>query len=109
MYIVFKVFSPVFSVSRLPLYQALFSSFKRCHTERRVPVLLPGVMMKGQAQAQITLHHHVCVHLCASVAALSPVYMSMLVSVTEIQSCMAIIRTLLNVSLISSFSLSLYR
>ncbi|KAM3620181.1 uncharacterized protein V6R79_019427 [Siganus canaliculatus] len=63
---------------RLPLYQALFTSFRRCYTERQLPVLLPGVMMKGQAQVQVTLHHHVCVHLCASVAALPPVYFSVL-------------------------------
>ncbi|XP_070816561.1 FIGNL1-interacting regulator of recombination and mitosis [Chaetodon trifascialis] len=63
---------------RLPLYQALFTSFRRCYTERQVPVLLPGVMMKGQAQVQVSLHHHICVHLCASVAALPPVYFSVL-------------------------------
>uniref|UniRef100_A0A3Q3XJV0 Uncharacterized protein n=1 Tax=Mola mola TaxID=94237 RepID=A0A3Q3XJV0_MOLML len=63
---------------RLPLYQALFTSFRQCHTERQVPVLLPGVMMKGQALVQISLHHHLCVHLCASVAALPPLYFSVL-------------------------------
>ncbi|TKS74537.1 hypothetical protein D9C73_008620 [Collichthys lucidus] len=63
---------------RLPLYQALFAGFRRCYTERQVPVLLPGVMMKGQAQVQVTLHHHVCVQLCASVAALPPVYFPVL-------------------------------
>nr|XP_054586065.1 uncharacterized protein C1orf112 homolog [Nothobranchius furzeri] len=59
---------------RLPLYQAIFSSFHRCYTERGVPVLLPGVMLKGQAQVQVTLHQHICVQLCASVAVLPPVY-----------------------------------
>uniref|UniRef100_UPI0037E7D3AB FIGNL1-interacting regulator of recombination and mitosis n=1 Tax=Semicossyphus pulcher TaxID=241346 RepID=UPI0037E7D3AB len=63
---------------RLPLYQALFTSFRRCYIERQAPVLLPGVMMKGQAQVQVTLHQHVCVQLCASVAALPPVYFSVL-------------------------------
>uniref|UniRef100_A0A8C2YVG4 Fignl1 interacting regulator of recombination and mitosis n=1 Tax=Cyclopterus lumpus TaxID=8103 RepID=A0A8C2YVG4_CYCLU len=63
---------------RLPLYQALFTSFRRCCTERRVPVLLPGVMMKGQAQVLVTLHNHICVQLCASVAALPPVYFPVL-------------------------------
>uniref|UniRef100_A0A8P4KEF3 Fignl1 interacting regulator of recombination and mitosis n=1 Tax=Dicentrarchus labrax TaxID=13489 RepID=A0A8P4KEF3_DICLA len=63
---------------RLPLYQALFTVFRRCYTERQVPVLLPGVMMKGQAQVQVTLYHHICVQLCASVAALPPVYFPML-------------------------------
>ncbi|XP_071343776.1 FIGNL1-interacting regulator of recombination and mitosis isoform X2 [Trachinotus anak] len=63
---------------RLPLYKALFTSFRRCFTERKVPVLLPGVMMKGQAQVKVTLHHHMCVQLCASVAALPPVYFPVL-------------------------------
>ncbi|XP_070764656.1 FIGNL1-interacting regulator of recombination and mitosis [Enoplosus armatus] len=63
---------------RLPLFQALFTCFRRCYTERQVPVLLPGVMMKGQAQVQVTLHHHICVQLCASVAALPPVYFPVL-------------------------------
>ncbi|KAK1897641.1 putative protein C1orf112 like [Dissostichus eleginoides] len=63
---------------RLPLYQALFTSFRRCYTERQVPVLLPGVMMKGQAQVQVSLHNHLCVQLCASVAALPPVFLCVL-------------------------------
>ncbi|TNN60683.1 hypothetical protein EYF80_029027 [Liparis tanakae] len=68
---------------RLPLHQALFTSFRRCCTERRVPVLLPGVMMKGQAQVLVTLHTHMCVQLCASVAALPPVYFPVLVRPTH--------------------------
>lgn len=60
-----------------------------------MPVLLPGVMMKGQAQVQVTLHHHVCVHLCASVAALSSAYLPALVSVTRFLSI--IISSLLHV------------
>ncbi|CAF93404.1 unnamed protein product [Tetraodon nigroviridis] len=63
---------------RLPLYKALFTSFTQCLIERQVPVLLPGVMTKGQAQVQVTLYQHVCVHLCASVAALSPTFFSVL-------------------------------
>ncbi|KAM6921569.1 FIGNL1-interacting regulator of recombination and mitosis [Xenentodon cancila] len=62
---------------RLPLYQAIFIHFQRCYTERRVPVLLPGVMLKGQAQVHVTLHHHVCVQLCASVAVLPSEYFPM--------------------------------
>ncbi|XP_033821473.2 uncharacterized protein C1orf112 homolog [Periophthalmus magnuspinnatus] len=65
-------------IQRLPLYEAVLSSFRRCYTECRLPVLLPGVMMNGQAQASVTLHQHVCVHLCASVAALQPAYFSLL-------------------------------
>uniref|UniRef100_A0A667Y607 Fignl1 interacting regulator of recombination and mitosis n=1 Tax=Myripristis murdjan TaxID=586833 RepID=A0A667Y607_9TELE len=64
---------------RLPLFQAVFDSFRRCCVERNVPVLLPGVMMKGQAQSKVTLHHHVCVQLCANVAALPNGYFTMLV------------------------------
>lgn len=65
-------------VKRLPLYEAVFTSFRKCSTERRVPVLLPGVMMNGLAQALVTLHQHVCVHVCASVAALPPQHFSVL-------------------------------
>ncbi|XP_047231603.1 uncharacterized protein C1orf112 homolog isoform X1 [Girardinichthys multiradiatus] len=63
---------------RLPLYEAIFIGFRRCYTERKVPVLLPGVMLKGQAQADVTLHQHICVQLCASVAVLPPVYFPVL-------------------------------
>ncbi|XP_077463161.1 FIGNL1-interacting regulator of recombination and mitosis isoform X2 [Stigmatopora argus] len=63
---------------RLPLYQALFRSFRSCYVERKLPVLLPGVMTRGQAQSQVSLHHHVCVHLCASVAVLPPQYFPVL-------------------------------
>ncbi|XP_046905888.1 uncharacterized protein C1orf112 homolog [Hypomesus transpacificus] len=63
---------------RLPLFLAVFQSFQRCGTERRVPVLLPGVMLKGQAQGRVSLHQHVCVHLCACVAALPPAHFPLL-------------------------------
>ncbi|XP_061895259.1 FIGNL1-interacting regulator of recombination and mitosis [Entelurus aequoreus] len=63
---------------RLPLYQAVFTSFRCCYVERKVPVSLPGVMMKGQAQGQVSLHHHVCVQLCASVAVLPTRYFPVL-------------------------------
>ncbi|KAL1022891.1 hypothetical protein UPYG_G00033820 [Umbra pygmaea] len=63
---------------RLPLFQALFQSFCRCSVERRVPVLLPGVMLRGQAQGNVSLHHHVCVNLCFCVAALSPKHLPLL-------------------------------
>ncbi|MGH0154841.1 UNVERIFIED_CONTAM: hypothetical protein FKN15_048285 [Acipenser sinensis] len=33
-----------------------------------LPNHLPGVMMNGQAQSKVTLHHHVYVHLCAFIA-----------------------------------------
>ncbi|XP_061635971.1 FIGNL1-interacting regulator of recombination and mitosis isoform X1 [Phyllopteryx taeniolatus] len=63
---------------RLPLYRAVLRSFRHCYAERKLPVLLPGVMIKGQAQGQVSLHHHVCVHLCASVAVLPPQYFPVL-------------------------------
>lgn len=78
-----RVFSSVLSPSRLPLYKAIFISFRRCYTERTVPVLLPGVMLKGQAQVQVTLHHHICVQLCASVAVLPPAFFPVLVCSTH--------------------------
>ncbi|KAJ8376130.1 hypothetical protein SKAU_G00067100 [Synaphobranchus kaupii] len=55
---------------KLSIFQALFLSFRACSTERAVPVLVPGVMMNGQAQSTVSLHQHVCVQLSAFVAAL---------------------------------------
>ncbi|KAM7013204.1 FIGNL1-interacting regulator of recombination and mitosis [Tautogolabrus adspersus] len=63
---------------RLPLHQAFFTSSRGCYIERQVPVLLPGVMMKGQAQVKVTLHQHICVQFCANVAALPPAYFPVL-------------------------------
>ncbi|MCJ8743468.1 hypothetical protein PDJAM_G00094400 [Pangasius djambal] len=55
---------------RLSIFEAVFLSFRQCLVERTVPVLLPGVMIRGQAQGTVSLHQHVCVHLCGCVAAL---------------------------------------
>lgn len=48
--------------------------------ERTVPVQLPGVMFHGQAQGTVSLHQHVCVHLCGCVAALPARHFPRLVS-----------------------------
>ncbi|KAL2089458.1 hypothetical protein ACEWY4_014146 [Coilia grayii] len=55
---------------RLSVFDAVFQSFGRCVLERVFPVRLPGVMLRGQAQGSVSLHQHVCVQLCACVAAL---------------------------------------
>ncbi|XP_062857293.1 FIGNL1-interacting regulator of recombination and mitosis isoform X2 [Trichomycterus rosablanca] len=57
-------------VPRLSVFEAVFLSFRQCPVERTVPVRLPGVMLHGQAQSTVSLHQHVCVHLCGCVAAL---------------------------------------
>ncbi|KAL7887926.1 hypothetical protein AOLI_G00029000 [Acnodon oligacanthus] len=57
---------------RLSIFEAVFLSFRRCPPERAMPVRLPGVMLHGQAQVKVSLHQHVCVHLCGCVAALPP-------------------------------------
>nr|XP_055042094.1 uncharacterized protein C1orf112 homolog [Misgurnus anguillicaudatus]XP_055042095.1 uncharacterized protein C1orf112 homolog [Misgurnus anguillicaudatus]XP_055042096.1 uncharacterized protein C1orf112 homolog [Misgurnus anguillicaudatus] len=57
---------------RWSIFEAVLQSFRRCMLERAVPVWLPGVMLRGQAQGTVSLHQHVCVHLCAYVAALPP-------------------------------------
>uniref|UniRef100_A0A8C9TR90 Fignl1 interacting regulator of recombination and mitosis n=1 Tax=Scleropages formosus TaxID=113540 RepID=A0A8C9TR90_SCLFO len=62
-------------IPRLSIFQALLQSFRGCTVERAVPVLLPGLMMNGQAQSQVTLHHHVCVQLSACLATLpAPIF-----------------------------------
>ncbi|XP_031431199.1 uncharacterized protein C1orf112 homolog [Clupea harengus] len=55
---------------RLSVFEALFRSFSWCVLERVWPVRLPGVMLHGQAQGSVSLHQHVCVQVCACVAAL---------------------------------------
>uniref|UniRef100_A0A8B9HXR0 Uncharacterized protein n=1 Tax=Astyanax mexicanus TaxID=7994 RepID=A0A8B9HXR0_ASTMX len=57
-------------VPRLSVFEAMFLSFCRCRVERALPVRLPGVMLHGQAQGKVSLHQHVCVHLCGFVASL---------------------------------------
>ncbi|XP_057209428.1 uncharacterized protein C1orf112 homolog isoform X1 [Triplophysa rosa] len=57
---------------RWSVFEAVLQSFRKCVLERAVPVTLPGVMLRGQAQGTISLHQHVCVHMCACVAALPP-------------------------------------
>ncbi|XP_026878253.2 uncharacterized protein C1orf112 homolog isoform X2 [Electrophorus electricus] len=55
---------------RLSVFEATFLSFRQCRVERALPVWLPAVMLHGQAQGKVSLHQHVCVHLCACIAAL---------------------------------------
>ncbi|XP_053531761.1 uncharacterized protein C1orf112 homolog isoform X3 [Ictalurus punctatus] len=55
---------------RLSIFEAVFLCFRQCLVERTVPVRLPGVMIRGQAQGTVSLHQHVCVHLCGCVAVL---------------------------------------
>ncbi|KAM9443839.1 FIGNL1-interacting regulator of recombination and mitosis isoform 2-T2 [Clarias gariepinus] len=55
---------------RLSVFEAIFLSFRQCLLERAVPVRVPGVMIRGQAQGSVSLQQHVCVHLCGCVAAL---------------------------------------
>ncbi|XP_028816991.1 FIGNL1-interacting regulator of recombination and mitosis isoform X2 [Denticeps clupeoides] len=57
---------------RLSVFEAVFRSYRRCSVERAWPVQLPGVMLRGQAQSSVSLHRHVCAHLCGLVAALPP-------------------------------------
>ncbi|KAA0708492.1 hypothetical protein E1301_Tti005735 [Triplophysa tibetana] len=57
---------------RWSVFEAVLQSFRKCVLERAVPVTLPGVMLRGQAQGTISLHQQVCVHMCACVAALPP-------------------------------------
>ncbi|KAJ8277982.1 hypothetical protein GJAV_G00082410 [Gymnothorax javanicus] len=61
-------------IPKLSIFQALFESFRVCSVERAVPVLVPGVMVNGQAQSLVSLHQHVCVQLSAFVAALPAVF-----------------------------------
>ncbi|XP_078417474.1 FIGNL1-interacting regulator of recombination and mitosis isoform X3 [Cetorhinus maximus] len=55
---------------RLPLFHVLFHNFQRCYAELSLPVQLPGVMSKGQAQQSISLYEYVCTHLCSFITSL---------------------------------------
>ncbi|XP_043942687.1 uncharacterized protein C1orf112 homolog [Protopterus annectens] len=56
--------------NRSSVIQALFLIFQGCYVELALPLLVPGVSSKGQAQNDISLYQHVCVHLCAFIASL---------------------------------------
>ncbi|XP_067893449.1 FIGNL1-interacting regulator of recombination and mitosis isoform X2 [Heterodontus francisci] len=55
---------------RLPLFHVLFLNFQRCSAELSLPVHLPGVMSKGQAQQSVSLYEYVCTHLCSFITSL---------------------------------------
>ncbi|XP_020369512.1 uncharacterized protein C1orf112 homolog isoform X2 [Rhincodon typus] len=55
---------------RLPLFHVLFHNFHRCYAELSLPVQLPGVMSKGQAQKNISLYEYVCTNLCSFITSL---------------------------------------
>ncbi|XP_072504783.1 FIGNL1-interacting regulator of recombination and mitosis isoform X2 [Notamacropus eugenii] len=53
---------------RMPLLEAVFSSFEQCSGELSLPANLPEVMSKGQAEVTVTFYQYVCVHLCTFIA-----------------------------------------
>ncbi|XP_048395365.1 FIGNL1-interacting regulator of recombination and mitosis isoform X3 [Stegostoma tigrinum] len=55
---------------RLPLFHTLFHNFHRCYAELSLPVQLPGVMSKGQAQKNISLYEYICTNLCSFITSL---------------------------------------
>ncbi|XP_038650465.1 uncharacterized protein C1orf112 homolog isoform X3 [Scyliorhinus canicula] len=55
---------------RLPLFNVLFHNFQRCYAELSLPVQLLGVMIKGQAQQNISLYEYVCTQLCSFITSL---------------------------------------
>ncbi|XP_072367278.1 FIGNL1-interacting regulator of recombination and mitosis isoform X2 [Scyliorhinus torazame] len=55
---------------RLPLFNVLFHNFQRCYAELSLPVQLPGVMSKGQAQQNISFYEYVCTQLCSFITSL---------------------------------------
>nr|XP_033818029.1 uncharacterized protein C1orf112 homolog isoform X2 [Geotrypetes seraphini] len=63
---------------RFSLFEALFFSFGQCYAELSLPVRLVDVVVHGQAATDVTVYQYVCVHLCALIAALPPVYFSQL-------------------------------
>ncbi|XP_051955013.1 uncharacterized protein C1orf112 homolog isoform X1 [Xyrauchen texanus] len=83
---------------RLSVFEAVLQSFQWCMLERVVPVWLPGVMFRGQAQGSVSLHQHVCVHICACVAVLPaqhfpPLERSLLAAVLQADTQTAVLAT----------------
>ncbi|XP_052391734.1 uncharacterized protein C1orf112 homolog isoform X1 [Carassius gibelio] len=83
---------------RWSVFEAVLHSFRRCMLERAVPVWLPGVMLHGQAQGRVSLHQHVCVHMCACVAVLptqhfAPLERSLLAAVLQADMQTAVLAT----------------
>uniref|UniRef100_A0A9J8DE39 Fignl1 interacting regulator of recombination and mitosis n=1 Tax=Cyprinus carpio carpio TaxID=630221 RepID=A0A9J8DE39_CYPCA len=83
---------------RWSVFEAVLHSFRRCMLERAVPVWLPGVMLRGQAQGRVSLHQHVCVHMCACVAVLptqhfAPLERSLLAGVLQADTQTAVLAT----------------
>uniref|UniRef100_A0A671Q9A7 Si:dkey-97o5.1 n=1 Tax=Sinocyclocheilus anshuiensis TaxID=1608454 RepID=A0A671Q9A7_9TELE len=86
-------FSEVWSV-----FEAVLQSFRRCMLARAVPVWLPGEMLRGRAQGRVSLHQHVCVHMCACVAVLptqhfAPLERSLLATVLQAETQTAVLAT----------------
>uniref|UniRef100_A0A671P4F8 14 kDa phosphohistidine phosphatase-like n=1 Tax=Sinocyclocheilus anshuiensis TaxID=1608454 RepID=A0A671P4F8_9TELE len=83
---------------RWSVFEAVLHSFRRCMLERAVPVWLPGVMLRGQAQGRVSLHQYVCVHMCACVAVLptqhfAPLERSLLAAVLQADTQTAVLAT----------------
>ncbi|XP_016146079.1 uncharacterized protein C1orf112 homolog isoform X1 [Sinocyclocheilus grahami] len=83
---------------RWSVFEAVLHSFRRCMLERAVPVWLPGVMLRGQAQGRVGLHQYVCVHMCACVAVLptqhfAPLERSLLAAVLQADTQTAVLAT----------------
>ncbi|KAM4722850.1 FIGNL1-interacting regulator of recombination and mitosis [Rhinophrynus dorsalis] len=57
---------------RMSVFQAVFQTFTHCTAELSLPLLMQGVMEKGQSPVDVTLYQYVCVHLCAYIVSLPP-------------------------------------
>ncbi|XP_021570802.1 uncharacterized protein C1orf112-like, partial [Carlito syrichta] len=60
------------ATARISLLKAIFYSFEQCSGELSLPVHVPGVKSKGQAEEPVTLYHHICIHLCTFIASFQP-------------------------------------
>ncbi|XP_067273799.1 FIGNL1-interacting regulator of recombination and mitosis isoform X2 [Pseudorasbora parva] len=83
---------------RWSVFEAVLQSFRQCMLERALPVWLPGVMLRGQAQGRVSLHKHVCVHMCACVGVLPaqhfpPLERSLLAAVLQADTQTAVLAT----------------
>ncbi|BFZ20789.1 hypothetical protein BsWGS_23828 [Bradybaena similaris] len=73
--------SPINHNSSTPtrgLLSAIFDSIQECEVEMRIPVMLPGVMVAGNAQRQVSLYEYTTTHLCGFIGACSAKHFTVL-------------------------------
>ncbi|CAG5115540.1 unnamed protein product, partial [Candidula unifasciata] len=73
--------SPVNHMNPTPtrgLLSAIFDSVQECEVEMQIPAMLPGVMVAGKPQRQVSLYEFTTTHLCGFIGACPAKHFSVL-------------------------------